>query len=283
MRFLPKRPRPIPRTTSGVFASARGIVEQVTAKDFAELDTYIESYRHYIDETDAVQWIALLIMQAPRAAHAQAIMDEYPHGYHEREKRLFELIDFNDTLVSAVLLLPDAELMTFVEYLKPELDRFCKKMYSRGFDDEQFEAITHGLSREIAVFKAAQNAGLNAIMTSRVADAFGIDMQIADAASGRYINIDCKTSSSFHFRLKNLVRQHRIKPRDIIDAETKGWWEIVNRDRTSGRSTKIILFRVSQDELGEIAEFRFVNEQAAVERLRLILEQRSLHDGNFGV
>ena len=62
----------------------------------------------------------------------------------------------------------------------------------------------HGLSREIAVFKAAENAGLNALMSSRVADAFGIDMQIADTVSGDYVNIDCKTSSAFHFRLKDL-------------------------------------------------------------------------------
>lgn len=153
-------------------------------------------------------------------------------------------------------------------------------MYSRTFDNEQYGAIVHGLSREIAVFKAAQNAGLDAVMTSRVADAFGVDMQILDHNTGRYLNVDCKTSSSFHFRLKHLVREGRMAPRDVIDAETKGWWEIVNRG--DGRRLKVVLLRVSQDELGDIRAFRFINEQAVVARLRQILVQRSLNDGLYG-
>jgi hypothetical protein len=281
-RFLPKRPRARVTTLSNdIFSTARWIVETTPAKDFETLDARIESYKQVMNESDAVQWLALLIMQAPRAAHAQAIMDEYPHGYHDREKRLYELIDFNDTLVSCVLLLPEDKLPTFPKLLKAELDAFCQKMYSREFDAEQFGAIIHGLSREIAVFKAAENAGLHALMSSRTADAFGIDMQIADSSTGRYINIDCKTSSSFHFRLKTLVKQHRMQSHDTIDAETKGWWEIINRD-DKGRRVKIILLRVSQDELGEIRDFRFVNEQAMAEKLKVILAQRSLNDGQYG-
>ena len=281
-RFLPKRPRTRVVTSSNdIFSTARWIVETTPAKDFETLDARIESYKQVMNESDPVQWLALLIMQAPRAAHAQAIMDEYPHGYHDREKRLYELIDFNDTLVSCVLLLSEDKLPTFPKLLKVELDAFCQKMYSREFDTEQFGAIIHGLSREIAVFKAAENAGLHALMASRTADAFGIDMQIADSSTGRYINIDCKTSSSFHFRLKTLVKQHRIQLHDTIDAETKGWWEIINRD-DKGRKVKIILLRVSQDELGEIRDFRFVNEQAMVEKLKTILSQRSLNDGQYG-
>lgn len=281
-RFLPKKPlRRRPEITHPLFGAAREIVESLDARNFDDLDAHIEIRKRHLDESDPIQWLALLILQAPRAAHAQAIMDEYPHGYHDREKRLFELIDFNDTLVSCVLLLPDSELTTFPALLKVELDRFCQKMYSREFDSEQFEAIIHGLSREIAVFKAAENADLHVTMASRAADAFGIDMQIADIATGRYINIDCKTSSSFHFRLKTLVKQHRMKPRDVTDAETKGWWEVVNRDKKTGRGVKIILLRVSQDELGEILDFRFINEQAMVEKLKLILVQRSLNDGQY--
>lgn len=281
-RFLPKRTSSVVvKPANDLFSTARWIVETTPANDFETLDARIESYKQVMNESDPVQWLALLIMQAPRAAHAQAIMDEYPHGYHDREKRLFELIDFNDTLVSCVLLLSEDTLPTFPMLLKEELDLFCKKMYSREFDSEQFGAIIHGLSREIAVFKAAENAGLHTLMASRTADAFGIDMQIADSSTGRYINIDCKTSSSFHFRLKTLVKQHRMKQADTIDAETKGWWEIINRD-DRGHKVKIILLRVSQDELGEIRDFRFVNEQAMAEKLKLILAQRSLNDGQYG-
>jgi len=266
--------------SSDIFEAAHAIIATVHQQDFAALDDSIAAYRTTIDEKNAIEWLALLIMQAPRAAHAQAMMDEYPHGYHDRQQRLFELIDFNDTLVATVLLLPDTMLGTFSARLKPELDSFCERMYSKKFSEEQFEAITHGLSREIAVFKAAENAGLGALMGSRTADAFGIDMQICDISTGRYINIDCKTSSSFHFRLKDLIHEGRMAPHDMIDAETKGWWEIVNRG--NGKRAKIILLRVSQDELGEIKAYRFISEQAIVDKIRQILKQRGLNDGQYG-
>lgn len=282
-RFLPSKKVSVLRSSlkPGILASAERLAHDSDAVSFEILDRYIESFKLRMDQDSVVDWLALLIMQAPRAAHAQAMMDEHPRGYHDRTARLYELIDFNDTFVSTVLLLPESQLASFQDELHGALDRFCEKMYSRTFSDKQYEAIVHGLSREIAVFNAAKNAGFDVRMTSRVADAFGIDMQILDRATGRYINVDCKTSSSFHFRLKDLIREHRLSPSDMTDAETRGWWEIVNRK--DDIHYRIILLRVSQDELGEIAAFRFTNEQAMVDQIKRILSQRSLGDNGYGL
>lgn len=281
LRFVPKRVKQMTvRNRDDVFTRALAKLETLRADDFQSLDREIDMRKRLANETDASDWLALLIMQAPRAAHAQIMMSENPKGYHDREARLFELIDFNDTFVATVLLLPDKELPSFPDKLRQAAADFCKRMYSQSFHEEHFSAIVHGLSREIAVYKAAQNAGLDVVMGSRVADSLGVDMQIRDQNTGRYISIDCKTSSSFHFRLKNLIKQHRMKPSDLVDAETKGWWEIVNRD--NDRKHKVILLRVSQDDLGEIRAFRFVNEQMLIERIKQIIMQRSVNDGQFG-
>lgn len=280
-RFLPSRRIGLLRNDSDDnFSRAQSILNSTKVNNFEQLDREIERRKHDQDEQDVIGWLVLLILQGPRAAHAQAMMDENPRGYHDRSKRLYELIDFNDTLVSTVLLLPERELASFTDKLRAALDAFNKKMYSRKFSDDQFEAIVHGLSREIAVFKAVKNAGLQVLMASRTADAFGIDMQIQEPTGGNYINVDCKTSSSFHFRLKDLMHDRRITEHDMTEAETKGWWEITNKKE--GRSIKIILLRVSQDELGKVQAFRFLNEQRLVELIKLILTQRGLADNQFG-
>lgn len=282
-RFLPRRTEPVvARQSDDIFATAHATIAALKIKDFETLDREIERWKNMMDEGDAASWLTSLILQAPRAAHAQAMMDEHPHGYHDRTKRLYELIEFNDTFVSTVLLLPVKQLETFVEDLRAEIDAFCKKMYSRTFSDEQYEAITHGLSREIAVYRAAQHEGFNVLMASRASDAFGIDMQVQDPGSGRYVNIDCKTGSSFHFRLKDLVHERRLTQRDMDIAEDKGWWEITNRAKRSRKRARIILLRIDQDELGEIRDFGFVDDRVIRVKLQAIVDQRGLDDGQFG-
>lgn len=79
----------------------------------------IQSAREQANTTnDPVQWCVALILQAPRAAVAQEQMDKHPHGYRAKQERLFELIDFNDTFVSAVLSMPEEEIATFADEAK---------------------------------------------------------------------------------------------------------------------------------------------------------------------
>jgi hypothetical protein len=264
---------------SDIFLAARQAIDQLSVRTVTELDSIIQLRRETVQT--AVDWLVLLMLQAPRAAAAQIMMDQHPHGYRDRDKRLYELIDFNDTFVDAVLLVAEDDLAMFVDKLREEINHFCRRLRAQTFSDEQYEAITHGLSREIAVYAAAKKHGFEVVMTSRTADAFGIDMQIRDSESGRYINVDCKTGSAFHFRLKDLVHEGRIAPHHMTDAETKGYWEIVNR-RDDRRGVRIILLRIDQDELGPITAFRFEDETALVRRLREVIDLRGLTDGQFG-
>ncbi|OYW42722.1 hypothetical protein B7Z28_01285, partial [Candidatus Saccharibacteria bacterium 32-45-3] len=90
----------------------------------------------------AYDWLTSLILQAPTAAQAQNQMDKHKHGYRNREARLYELIDFNDTYVSTVLAFPADELANFNEKVKQLLDACSKQMHMAAFTDMQWEAIT---------------------------------------------------------------------------------------------------------------------------------------------
>lgn len=280
---MPRARRNMPslKLGKGIFTDAAQKLLDINALDFDAIDRAIELHKSNMDESAVLDWLVLLLLQSPRAAHAQAMMDEHPHGYHDRTKRLYELIDFNDSFVSTVLLLPESELETFTDKLKDAIDAYCKSVQSRSFSSEQFEAITHGLSREIAVYAAAKHAGLEVVVSSRTADAFGIDMQVRSAETGRYINIDTKAASAFHFRLKELIHEKRLTPDNMIDAETKGYWEITNR--RDDQQTRIILLRISHEELGDITAFRFVNESLIVSRIQQIIALRGLSDQRFNV
>lgn len=98
----------------------------------------------------------LLIAQTPQAVLAQWQMDAHKHGYHDRQKRLYELIDFNDTFVNLVLQTPIHKRAGLTESLKLEMDpQFAVSYTLPSFSEEQFAAITLGLGREVAVFAAA--------------------------------------------------------------------------------------------------------------------------------
>ena len=106
-----------------------------------------------------------LIAQTPRAVLAQRQMDEHQHGFHNKEKRLYELIDFNDTFVNYILALPNERLPGVVDRLHDDMRAFCKRLKTPMFDERQFEAIVYGLSREIAMYRGAKQEGYEVEMT----------------------------------------------------------------------------------------------------------------------
>ena len=197
----------------------------------------------------------LLIAQSPRAARAQVEMDQHKHGYRNREKRLYELIDFNDTYVSYVLATPHDQLPGLAERVKKDLIEFCRRLNVLSFTDAQFEAITKGLSREIAVYRGALHQGFGARMTSRVEDAFGIDMVITDRTTGRTLNIDCKTPSAFRHRLEDLVKEGRLTDDELIRADERGF--VTTDHRRNETHVPVTLFCVLPDKLGGITDFTF--------------------------
>ncbi|MCB9819933.1 hypothetical protein H6796_01360 [Candidatus Nomurabacteria bacterium] len=218
---------------------------------------------------EAEYLMALLILQAPAAVRAQRQMDRREGGYNNRQARVFELIDFNDTFVDLVLSMPSEELEDFPERLRRELDHHCERMHTTKLTDRQYEAIVHGLSREIAVYRGAKKEGLLARMTSRVQDSRGVDMIITDPETKRSIAIDCKTSSSFHFRLLRLEEKRRINEQFRIDCEEAGFCQVDSGPKSDPSPT--VLVRISTEHLGPITNFEFEDTTNLGELLRRAL------------
>ena len=273
------RPRQTGRNTGDVFERVGVRLEQVLETVYGrgwpnvrveQLPEAINTQRQIVSHNnDAVEWIVLLILQAPRAARAQEQMDRHHHGYRGREARLYELIDFNDAYVSSVLSLPGPYLPGFTNRAREEVNRFCEHVGARSFSDEQWEAITRGLSREVAVYRGAIAAGFSAEMTDRRSDALGVDMIIHDPETGRAVNIDCKTPSSYFLRLQELAQEGRLTEKQAIRADAQGHCMIVNGQGSESR--EIVLFRVSPEVFGEVEDFSFSNQPALGAVLRQVI------------
>ena len=147
------------------------------------------------------------------------------------------------------------------------------------FQREQYEAIAHGLSREIAVFKAAQANNFDVHMTSRQADSMGVDMQIRDLQTNKYINIDCKTPSSYRYRIHDLMREGRLSEQNGAAAMVRGFTQSTNG--RGNEAVKVVLLRISDEEFGQIHHYQFVDTQLISERLHLIIQMHGLDDDNF--
>ena len=219
----------------------------------------------------AAAWLEALVLQTPGAALAQAQMDKHKHGYHNRESRVLELIDFNDAYVQTVLALPSTHFIDFNRDLKRLLDWFCKRVGAWSFSDEQFEAITHGLSREIAVYNTVRAAGFAVEMTNRADDAFGIDMYITDRVTGRRVSVDTKTNSAFHYRLIELLREGRLSDADIDLAERRGYVAVINGH--GDEKVRVVLWRIDHGTLGLIVDFSFEHASRLIEELGNIMRE----------
>ncbi len=236
------------------------------------LEATIETFKQRVEVANkserAVLLENLLVLQAPRAALAQAEMDAHPRGYHDREKRLYELIDFNDTFVSAVLAQHPAQLSSFVDRMHTAMRKFCASQKTIMFSDEQLEAIVRGLSREIAVYLGARQEGFLAEMTSRTEDAFGIDMVITDTRTREILNIDCKTPSAFRYRLEELEKEERITTEQLLKADEDDFITVINHHNEE--NIPVTIFCVRPERMGEIIDFRFVDTRPLGEFLNYI-------------
>ena len=249
--------------------------------EVSDLNKKIDKWKDQAKRTDVTSdWLTALAAQAPRAALAQVEMDKHPHGYHDKQARLFELIDFNDTFVSTVLSMNDDERAKFAAEGKRICDYLCSLVNVAAFSDEQWQAILRGLSREIAVFLAAERNGFYAYMTSRAQDAMGIDMQIKDPESGAYINIDVKTPSAFRHRLEDLVHEDRLTQRELLEADERSYAVVINGH--GEQATPTILLSILPDMFGEIDTFLFVDETKMRNMLARLISEQGLHDNRYG-
>jgi hypothetical protein len=224
------------------------------------------------ESVDAAVLLRSLLEKTPGAVRAQRSMDDHPNAYHAtNQARLFELIDFNDTFVNLALALNHEERKGFIERLRVSMQSYCKKMNEPMFTDDQFDAITRGLSREVAVYLGAKRQGFGVRMTSRREDAMGVDMVIFDPKTGKSLNIDCKTSSAYHFRVKDLVHQGRMTKDEGLRAEERGYAHEVNGHKQG--AVAVTLLRIDPNELGDIADFEFKEPKKLGSKLRIIMSE----------
>lgn len=224
---------------------------------------------------DQEHLLAQLILMTPGAARAQNEMDQHRGGYKNRQARLYELIDFNDMFVDTVLALDESELEHFSTRLYQEMQTFACRTRTKPFERNQYDAIVHGLSREIAVYRGARSLGYIARMTSRAQDAMGIDMVIIDPDSKKTLNIDVKTSSSFHFRLMDLQREKRMNEEKRMYCELAGY--CIVRNGKGVKAVDTVLFRISTKYLGPINTFTFINTHDLGTMLRQAFDDHGVY------
>lgn len=273
-RFLPKRQKANQRIDT---------LDTRTPRSVAEANTYVKRLKEQQEPHDNHEKLSyyqtLLIAQTPQAVIAQWQMDAHKHGYHERDKRLYELIDFNDTFVNLVLQTPIHKRFELIESLKAEMDEFCRKLSTPSFSDEQFDAISRGLAREVAVFAAAEQLGYHARMTSRTQDAFGIDMMIVQPGTNKRIYIDCKTPSAYRHRLEDLIKFEHITEKQLLQADKDDFITIDRRH--NDEPVPVTLLCIRPDTVGEVHNFAFDEPkrvQALLEKIFASVDERKTLD-----
>lgn len=270
--------------TTDIFDCAEDRVRLMMQRrpEMNDLDRKIDKLKKKFDRTgQPMDGLVALFAQAPRAVLAQLQMDKHPHGYQEKQAKLYELIDFNDTFDSVILALDDHNRERFVDKAKDAIDRTCARVGAPTFTDEQWQAIVRGLSREIAAYIAAKNSGFHTIMTPRSQDALGVDIQVMDPESNRYVNLDIKSPSAFRRRLEHLVREDRLTERELLAADERSYAVTLNGHGTN--KVKVVVLGIVPDYFGMIDNFAFEDTKPMQAMLVRLINEHGLHDGRFGM
>lgn len=244
-------------------------------------DDIVRLRSRFEKSTLAHDGVVALLAQVPRAVLAQLQMDKFPNGYRNKQERLYELIDFNDTLVATILAMNDNQKAQFSVRVKQAADRICKRVGAPCFSNEQWTAIIRGLTREVAVYLAAEEHGFRAFMTDRVHDALGVDIQVQDPESGRYVNIDVKTPSSFRRRMEQLLHENRLTERELLIGDRNSF--IIEHNGHGIRRVEVVVLCILPDLFGDLADWRFVNPAPMRDKLNQLIREHGLHDGRFGI
>lgn len=239
-----------------------------------KLSSVLAALRHQIDKAEGEELtsllLALLIVQSPQAAKAQQLMQKRGIKFSKREDRLHELISFNDTFVDLILSFKEIprDIKDNIFY---EIHRICGITRTHSFSYKDYGAISKGLEREIALYRAVEHAGFEVRMTSRIADGLGVDMQISEKGSGLQVNVDCKTESSYRFRLQALARQGRVRQSAFLKADEEGYvFFSVGRGK---EAIPVVLMRLDEKLTGGVEEFRFRNEDSVGAIIQVLIEK----------
>ena len=101
-----------------------------------------------------------------------------------------------------------------------------------------------------------------------------------DPESGRYINVDVKTPSSFRHRMEQLVHEKRLTERELLIGDRDSY--IVERNGHGDKKVEVVVLCILPDLFGDLADWRFVDPEPMREKLNQLIRDHGLHDGRFG-
>ena len=107
--------------------------------------------------------------------------------------------------------------------------------------------------------------------TSRVEDAFGIDMIITQPDTKKVLNVDCKTPPAFRRRMEELLKHGRISEAQLLAADSAGYITVMQQ--RGNESIPVTLLSILPDDLGEIHDFSFDQPERLTARLNTIFAE----------
>jgi hypothetical protein len=104
---------------------------------------------------------------------------------------------------------------------------------------------------------------------------------VRDPESGRYINLDVKTPSSFRHRLEDLVQEGRLTDHELIEADERSY--AIETNGHNGGSVQVIVLCMLPDTFGEFGHFRLQNSEPMRQMLNFLIREYGLDDGRYGI
>ena len=104
---------------------------------------------------------------------------------------------------------------------------------------------------------------------------------VRDPETGRYINVDVKTPSSFRHRLEDLVQQGRLTEQELLLADERSY--VVETNGKNGGSIQVIVLCILPDKFGEFGHFRLQNSEPMRQMLNFLIREYGLSDGRYGI
>lgn len=206
---------------------------------------------------------ALLILGIPAAARTQERMDR--HRSHDRALDVGSLSRFNRDLTSAIIAAPKNMRPEFTNQIRRRSESLLYRKWGLPVLSEvQFNRITSGLEREVAVFDALEETtpeGWQVRQGSMQEDALGTDIVVVDN-KGAELRLDSKTRYAFDHVVDDLETGHWISAQDAQRGRDTGY--VYSPGRTpSGEKVYTCIF--DADNLGSIKDFSYDNPYKVLE------------------
>jgi hypothetical protein len=235
----------------------------------------------HMRESDVDEWstsdlsanrMALLVLGIPAAARAQERMDT--RRTHDRALDVGSLSRFNRDLSGVMLEMPPSMLPEFPDRLRRRSENLLYQQWGLPVLNEvQFNRITNGISREVAVLRALQETlpeEWNLRQGTPQEDMLGTDAVVVDN-EGRELRMDMKTDYAFAHILDDLEAGDWITPEQARRGAEDGY--VYSPGRTPA-GEKVYTCVFNADALGKITDCQYEDPFAVFEFVEQQFEQQ---------